>query len=116
MLKEHPTLREKIKSSEPSIFIMNHKLDFLHIYNFDWSRVYTYLKDNRRKEVSVLTNYLQRLIILIPTALRVAQAESSLVSYSIHQSIQLLAQIRQHGKAHQNMFVLLKLKLMKAAA
>lgn len=53
---------------------MNHKLDFLHIYNFDWSKVYDYLKENRRREISVLTNYLQRLIILIPTALRVAQA------------------------------------------
>ena len=64
----------------------------------------------------MLINYLQRLIILIPTALRMAQAESSLVSYSIHQSIQLHSQIRQYGKPQQNMFLTLKLKLMKAAS
>lgn len=53
---------------------MNHKLDFLHIYGFDWSKVIEYLKKYREKEHKVLINYLQKLIILIPTALKIANA------------------------------------------
>jgi hypothetical protein len=66
----------------------------LHIYGFDWSKVIEYLKKNKAREQSILINYLQKLIILIPTALKVANAEDSLIQYSIRQSIQLLAQIR----------------------
>ena len=74
ILKEQPTLKEKIKSSDPSIFILNHKLDFLHIYGFDWSKVLDYLRKNRNRQHSILINYLQKLIILIPTALKIANA------------------------------------------
>ena len=57
------------------MFILNHKLDFLHIYGYDWSKIYEYLYHTRKKEASVLINYLQRLIILIPTAMKVANLE-----------------------------------------
>ena len=40
MLKQQHALREKIKNSDPSVFILNHKLDFLHIYGYDWSKIY----------------------------------------------------------------------------
>jgi hypothetical protein len=75
ILKQQPALREKIRSSDPSVFIMNHKLDFLHIYGYDWSKIYDYLLLNKRKEARVLINYLQRLIILIPTAMKIANME-----------------------------------------
>ena len=95
---------------------MNHKLDFLHIYGYDWSKIYEYLSKNRKKEASVLINYLQRLIILIPTAMKIANVEESLIKYSIRQSIQLLAQIRKYSKPGHNLMLTLKLKLMKAAS
>ena len=91
MLKQQPALKEKIRSSDPSVFIMNHKLDFLHIYAYDWSKIYEYLVEtNMKKEGSVLINYLQRLIILIPTAMKIANLEEGLVKYAIRQSIKLL--------------------------
>ena len=91
MLKQQPALKEKIRSSDPSVFIMNHKLDFLHIYAYDWSKIYEYLVEtNMKKEGSVLVNYLQRLIILIPTAMKIANLEEGLVKYAIRQSIKLL--------------------------
>lgn len=115
-MKEQPTLKEKIKSSDPSIFILNHKLDFLHIYGFDWSRVIESLKKSKAREFSILINYLQKLIILIPTALKIANAEDSLIQYSIRQSIQLLAQIREFSKPAHNLLLTLKLKLMKSGS
>lgn len=95
---------------------MNHKLDFLHIYGYDWSKIYEYLLKNRRKEASVLINYLQRLIILIPTAMKIADMEESLIKYSIRQSIQLHAQIRNYSKPGHNLMLTLKLKLLKASS
>jgi hypothetical protein len=59
---------------------------------------------------------LQKLIILIPTALKIANAELSLTQYSIRQSIQLLAQIREFSKPGHNLLLTLKLKLMKSGA
>ena len=115
ILKQQHALREKIKNSDPSVFILNHKMDFLHIYSFDWSRIYEYLYQNRRREASVLINYLQRLIILIPTAMKVAGLEESLQKYAIRQSIQLLAQIRKYSKPAHNLMLTLKLKLMKTS-
>jgi hypothetical protein len=61
-------------------------------------------------------NYLQRLIILIPTAMKIANMEETLIKYSIRQSIQLLGQIRQYSKPAHNLMLTLKLKLMKAAS
>ena len=49
MIKEQDSLNEKIKSSDPSVFILNHKLDFLHIYGYDWIKVHDYLINHRRK-------------------------------------------------------------------
>ena len=88
----------------------------MHIYAFDWSKVVEYLRRTRPREQSILINYLQRLIILIPTALKIATAEDSLIQYSIRQSIQLLAQIREYSKPGHNLVLTLKLKLMKAGA
>jgi len=89
-------------------------LDFLHIYGYDWSKVYEYLDKNRKREASILVNYIQKLIILIPTALKIANVEDSLIQYSIRQSIQLLAQIRKFSKPNHTLLLTLKLKLMKA--
>ena len=63
----------------------------------------------------MLINYLQRLIILIPTAMKVANLDESLRKYAIRQSIQLLAQIRKFSKPAHNLMLTLKLKLMRAA-
>ena len=49
MLKQQQALREKIKNSDPNVFIFNHKLDFLHIYGYDWSKIYEYLCQTRKK-------------------------------------------------------------------
>ena len=49
ILKQQHALREKIKNSDPSVFILNHKMDFLHIYSFDWSKIYEYLYQHRRR-------------------------------------------------------------------
>jgi hypothetical protein len=113
MLKQQHALREKIRNSDPSVFILNHKLDFLHIYGYDWSKIYEYLHATRKREASVLINYLQRLIILIPTAMKVADLDQSLRKYAIRQSIQLLAQIRKYSKPAHNLILTLKLKLMR---
>jgi hypothetical protein len=67
-------MKEKIKSSDPSIFIMNHKLDFLHIYSYDWKEVYNYINTYRRRESKIFITYIEKLIILIPTALKIADA------------------------------------------
>ena len=115
ILKQQHALREKIKNSDPSVFILNHKLDFLHIYGYDWSKIYQYLSHNRKKEASVLINYLQRLIILIPTAMKVAGLQQSLRKYAIRQSIQMLAQIRKYSKPAHNLMLTLKLKLMRTS-
>lgn len=61
-----------------------------------------------------MINYLQKLIILIPTAIKIANFEDSLLQYSIRQSIQLLAQIRKFSKPNHSLLLTLKLKLMKA--
>jgi len=49
MLKQQHALKEKIKNSDPSVFILNHKLDFLHIYGYEWSKIYEYLYHTRKK-------------------------------------------------------------------
>lgn len=58
---------------------------------------------------------MQRLIILIPTAMKVANLDESLRKYAIRQSIQLLAQIRKYSKPAHNLMLTLKLKLMRAS-
>jgi hypothetical protein len=59
-------------------------------------------------------NYLEKLIILIPTVIKIANFEDSLLQYSIRQSIQLLAQIRKFLRPNHSFLLTLKLKLMKA--
>lgn len=95
---------------------MNHKLDFLHIYGYDWSKIYDYLHANKKKEAKILINYLQRLIIMIPTAMKIANMEEHLIKYSIRQSILLLSQIRKYSKPTHNLMLTLKLKLMRASS
>ena len=49
MLKDHPSTKEKINNSDPTTFMLSHKLDFLHIYSFDWTEVYKHLLSSRVK-------------------------------------------------------------------
>jgi len=98
------------------VFILNHKLDFLHIYDYDWNKVYEYLLKKHQKESNVFITYLQKLIILIPTALKIANVEESLLQYSIKHSITLHSQIRNYSKPEINLMLTIKLKLLMAGA
>lgn len=42
-------LIDKIKSTDPSTFIMNHRHDFLKVYDYKWSDVFNFFQ-SRKKE------------------------------------------------------------------
>lgn len=95
------------------MFILGHKLDFLHIYSYDWRKVYDYIATERSKEKRIFLTYLQKLIVLIPTALKIANAEESLIQYAISKSVPLLHQIKDFSEPGIILMLSLKLKLMK---
>lgn len=64
-----------MKKADPSTFIMNHRHDFLKIYDNKWSDVYDYLKSKGKGEEKIFTIMLENLMIYIPTALKIANAE-----------------------------------------
>jgi len=72
-----------MKKADPSTFIMNHRHDFLKIYDNKWSDVYDYLKSKGKGEEKIFTIMLENLMIYIPTALKIANAEDELLRYVI---------------------------------
>jgi hypothetical protein len=72
----------KIESTDPSTFIMNHRHDFLKIYDNNWEDVYEYHYKNKKElEAKVLVALLENLMVSIPTALKIANAEVWLLGY-----------------------------------
>ena len=43
-------LIKKLETSDPSHFIMNHRHDFLKIYDTKWDEVYTFLQERKQAE------------------------------------------------------------------
>lgn len=41
---------DKLRRGDPAAFIINHKQDFLKIYDFKWLDVFEYLKNNGMKK------------------------------------------------------------------
>jgi hypothetical protein len=73
LINEHPSILEKIRKSDPSSFIGNHKQDFLNIYEKKWDAVFEYLADNKKNELKICVAYLENLAIFIPTAFKIAK-------------------------------------------
>jgi exonuclease III len=59
-----------MKKTDHSTFIMNHRQDFLKIYDTKWIDVFNHLK--KRNKVFVIL--LENLMINIPTAFKIANA------------------------------------------
>lgn len=49
---------DKIKKSDPSIFIENHKQDFLNIYEKRWDVIFQYLREKKAMEDKICLGYL----------------------------------------------------------
>lgn len=65
---------------------MNHRHDFLKIYDNNWSEVYKHLEKKKAGEERVFIVLLESLMIYIPTALKIAKAEDSLLRYVLKSS------------------------------
>ena len=53
LLTDHKSLIEKLRKSDPSVFIANHKQDFLNIYEKRWDVVFNYLKSSKDEKTGV---------------------------------------------------------------
>lgn len=86
-----------MRKSDPSVFITNHKHDFLNIFEKRWDVVFKYLKD-KNKETKVCEDkaciaYLQNLTIFIPTVFKIAKVETSLLKFIISKSTSMLSRL-----------------------
>ena len=46
-------LIKKIKEQDPSVFILNHQQDFLKIYDYNWEKIYDYLRSRQKNEENI---------------------------------------------------------------
>ncbi len=57
-----------------------------------------HLQIARPKEQKIFLNYLQNLILIIPTALKIAHEQNNLIQYVIRKSSPVLDQIKDYSK------------------
>lgn len=48
MFVKNQQLIDKIKSTDPSTFIMNHRHDFLKVYDYKWSDVFNFFQGRKK--------------------------------------------------------------------
>jgi hypothetical protein len=63
-----------MKKTDHSTFIMNHRQDFLKIYDTKWIDVFNHLKKRNKDEEKVFVILLENLMVNIPTAFKIANA------------------------------------------
>jgi hypothetical protein len=106
-------LLKKIENTDPSTFIMNHRHDFLKIYDNDWEEVYQHLNKRKPVEAKVFVVLLENLMVSIPTALKIAKAEDSLLRYVLKSSSKELKKLQGRSKNERSLKLQLKVYLIE---
>lgn len=100
---------EKMKKTDPATFIMNHKHDFLKIYDNDWKNLYEHLVTRNKGEEKVFLVVFENLMIYIPTALKIAKAEESLIKYVLRGSSREVEKFESFSQPERSLIIQLKI-------
>ena len=106
-------LIKKLESSDSSHFIMNHRHDFLRIYDTKWDEVYTFLQERKQAEEKIFLCMMENILVYIPTALKIARAEDDLIYYVLTRSKSELGKLEKYGKPERSLILKLKINMIE---
>ena len=106
-------LIKKLESSDPSQFIMNHRHDFLRIYDTKWDEVYTFLQQRKQAEEKIFLCMMENILTYIPTALKIARAEDDLIYYVLTRSKSELGKLEKYTKPERSLILKLKINMIE---
>ena len=111
IIYQNKAFHDKIKLSDPSIFIMNHKQDFLNVYNLDWKQINSQLEPLHENKTFLC--FYSNLLIHIPTVFKFAKVDISFQKNLIGKSINILKKTKLYSPPKRYLQILVKLTMMK---
>ena len=91
---------------------MNHRHDFLRIYDNDWKDVFEFLQARKQSEEKIFLCMLENLMVYIPTAFKIAKAESDLINYVITRSKSEIDKLKGYSSPDRNLILQLKISMI----
>lgn len=87
----------------------------LRIYESDWEGLYELLAKRGNSEEKIFLCMMENLMIEIPTALKIARAEDSLIDYVLLRSKQELDKLKAFTRPDRNLVLQLKISMIEVS-